>query len=112
MAYIPELTALEEALASSYDLSNGDTTFTSSDIGDYSKINLQFEYSNISGENTFVIEQSVDNINWTEISEVYDFINGSGNFMIDKSEFTAKYVRVNVSTATSGVITITLLAKK
>jgi hypothetical protein len=37
MAYIPELTALEEALASSYDLSNGDTTFTSSDIGDYTK---------------------------------------------------------------------------
>lgn len=112
MAYIPELTALEEALASSYDLSNGDTTFTSSDIGDYTKVNLQFSYSGIQGENVFVIEQSVDNTNWVEISETYDLVNGSGTFIIDKSEFTAKYMRVNLSTATAGTLTITLLAKR
>jgi hypothetical protein len=112
MAYIPELTALEEALASSYDLSNGDTTFTSSDIGDYTKVNLQFSYSSVQGENVFVIEQSVDNTNWVEISETYDLVNGSGTFIIDKSEFTAKYMRVNLSTATAGTLTITLLAKR
>ena len=32
MAYIPELLATEEALASAYDLSNGKTVFTSTDI--------------------------------------------------------------------------------
>ena len=112
MAYIPELLAFEETLASTYDLSNGATTFTSSDISDYNKFNLQFSYSEIQGENVFVIEQSIDNVNWIEISETYDLVNGTGTFIIDKSEFTAKYVRVNLDTATAGTLTITLLAKR
>lgn len=112
MAYIPELLAFEETLASLYDLSNGATTFTSSDISDYNKFNLQFSYSEIQGENVFVIEQSTDNVNWIEISETYDLVNGTGTFIIDKSEFTAKYVRVNLDTATAGTLTITLLAKR
>jgi hypothetical protein len=39
-------------------------------------------------------------------------VNGTGTFIIDKSEFTAKYVRVNLDTATAGTLTITLLAKR
>jgi len=112
MAYIPELLATEETLASAYNLSNGATTFTSADISDYNKFNLQFSYSGVQGENVFVIEQSTDNVNWVEISETYDLVNGTGTFIIDKSEFTAKYVRVNLDTATAGTLTITLLAKR
>lgn len=112
MAYIPELLAIEETLASSYNLNNGPATFTSSDISDYNKFNLQFSYSNVSGENVFVIEQSTDNTNWLEISKRYDLVNGSGTFIIDKSEFTSKYMRVNLDTATAGTLTITLLAKR
>ena len=112
MAYIPELLATEETLASSFDLSAGPITFTSSDISDYNKFNLQFSYSGVQGENIFVIEQSIDNINWVEISETYDLINGNGTFIIDKSEFTAKYVRVDLKEATEGTLTITLLAKR
>lgn len=112
MAYIPELLAIEETLASSYNLNNGPATFTSSDISDYNKFNLQFSYSNVNGENVFVIEQSTDNTNWLEISKRYDLVNGSGTFIIDKSEFTSKYMRVNLDTATAGTLTITLLAKR
>lgn len=112
MAYIPELLATEEVLASSYDLSNGNSTFVSSDISDYNKINLQFNYTNVSGENYFVIEQSNDNVNWIAISEDYDFINGSGTFAIDKSQFTSKYVRVDLIIATEGTLSINLIAKR
>ena len=112
MAYIPEKLALEETLASLYDLSSGGNIFTSSDISEYNKFNLQFSYSGIQGENVFVIEQSTDNVNWVEISETYDLVNGTGTFIIDKSEFTAKYVRVNLDIATEGTLTITLLAKR
>ena len=112
MAYIPELLTTEEVLASNYNLSNGANIFTSSDISDYNKFNLQFSYSGVQGENLFVIEQSTDNVNWIEISEKYDLVNGTGTFIIDKSEFTAKYVRVNLDTANTGTLTITLLAKR
>jgi hypothetical protein len=47
-----------------------------------------------------------------EISEKYDLVNGTGTFIIDKSEFTAKYVRVNLDTANTGTLTITLLVKR
>ena len=112
MAYIPELLATEEVLASAYDLSNGKTVFTSTDISDYNKINLQFSYANVSGENVFVVEQSNDNISWLAISESHDLANGTGTFAIDKSEFTAKYVRVCLTTATTGTLTINLIAKR
>lgn len=112
MAYIPELLAFEETLASSYDLTNGPTIFTSSDISDYTQFNLQFSYSDISGENVFVIEQSVDNVNWVEISETYNLVNGTGTFMIDKTKFTSKHMRINLNSANSGTLTIMLLAKR
>ena len=60
MAYIPELLTTEEVLASYYNLSNGANIFTSSDISDYNKFNLQFSYSGVQGENLFVIEQSTE----------------------------------------------------
>ena len=112
MAYIPELLATEEVLASAYDLSTGKSVFVSTDLSDYSKINLQFSYTNVNGENVFVVEQSNDNISWIAISEQYDFINGSGTFAIDKSQFTSKYVRVDLTTATAGALTINLIAKR
>ena len=112
MAYIPELLATEEVLASAYDLSTGKSAFVSTDLSDYNKINLQFSYANVNGENVFVVEQSNDNINWIAISEEYDFINGSGTFAIDKSQFTSKYVRVDLTKATAGALTINLLAKR
>lgn len=112
MAYIPELLAKEEALASAYDLSTGKSSFVSTDILDYNKINLQFSYTNVNGENVFIVEQSNDNISWIAISEKYNFINGSGTFAIDKSQFTSKYVRVNLMTATAGILTINLIAKR
>jgi hypothetical protein len=61
---------------------------------------------------TLEITPKVDNTNWVEISETYDLVNGSGTFIIDKSEFTAKYMRVNLPTATAGTLNITLLAKR
>ena len=112
MAYIPELLATEEVLASAYDLSTGKSIFTSTDISDYNRINLQFSYVNVSGENVFVVEQSNDNISWLAISESHDLANGTGAFAIDKSEFTAKYVRVCLDTATAGTLTINLIAKR
>lgn len=112
MAYIPELIAFQETLASNYDLTSGPTTFTSSNISDYTQFNLQFSYSDIQGENIFTIEQSVDNINWISITETYNLVNGTGTFMIDKTKFTSKYMRVNLDSANSGTLTIILLAKR
>ena len=37
---------------------------------------------------------------------------GSGNFIIDKTLFTGKYIRVDITTITSGILTIILLTKR
>jgi len=112
MAFLPERNFLEETLLSSYDLTNGVTAVTSSDISEFNSFSLQFNYSNISGSNLFTLEQSNDNLNWSNLSEEFMIPVGSGNFIIDKTLFTGKYIRVDITTITSGVLTIILLTKR
>ena len=42
MAFLPERNFLEETLVSNYDLSNGPTGFTTSDISEFNTLSLQF----------------------------------------------------------------------
>lgn len=112
MAFLPEKNFLEETIANNYDLSNGVTNFTSSDLSKYTTVSLQFNYTNIVGDNTFILEQSNDNSNWGELSESYNLPTESGTFIIDKTLFSGKYLRANFSITSSGFITINLLAKK
>ena len=112
MAFLPERTYLEETLVSSYDLSNGISAFTSSDISQYITTSLQFVYSNIQGSTIFTLEQSNDNTNWSDLSEEYELPVSTGNFIIDKGSFSGKYIRVNVSTVGTGTLSVYLLAKR
>lgn len=113
MAFLPEDNFFEEELATAYDLTTGLTTFTSSDISAYSVISIQFIYANIDGSNLFVIEQSTEGNNfWSNVSPQYEIPVGNGNFIIDKSVFTGKYIRVDLQSTSSGELTIKLLAKR
>lgn len=112
MAFLPERTYLEETLAKNYDLSNGPTGFTTSDISEFNTLSLQFIYTSAAGTNVFVLEQSNDNTNWSDLSEEYALPVGGGNFIIDKGTFSGKYVKIDVTSTTSGNLTIISLAKR
>ena len=112
MAFLPERNFLEETLVSNYDLSNGPTGFTTSDISEFNTLSLQFIYTSVAGTNVFVLEQSNDNTNWSDLSEEYAIPVGAGNFIIDKGTFSGKYVKINVTSTTSGNLTIISLAKR
>jgi hypothetical protein len=113
MAYIPELTALEETLASGYDLSAGSGTFTSSDIADYNSFSIQFICTGFSGTADMQLEQSLDNTNWDIIENSKIDLNASNcNFTLQQRNWMSKYVRVVFNTAAAGSMTIQLLAKK
>ena len=45
MAFLPERNFLEETLASNYDLSNGATGFTTSDISEFNTLDRDWETS-------------------------------------------------------------------
>lgn len=112
MAFLPERTYLEETLVNSYDLSNGISAFTSSDISQYITTSLQFVYNGVAGSNVFTIEQSNDNINWSNLSEEYELPVSTGNLIIDKGSFSGKYIRVNITTVGTGTLSVYLLAKR
>lgn len=112
MAFLPQRTFLEETIVSNYNLSNGVTSFTSSDISKYLTFSLQFTYTNIAGDNEFILEQSNDSINWGNLSDVHKLPLGSGNFIIDKNTFSGKYIRINILNTNLGTLTINLLAKR
>jgi hypothetical protein len=112
MAFLPERNFLEETLVSNYDLSNGPTGFTTSDISEFNTLSLQFIYTDVTGTNLFVLEQSNDNTNWSELSETYSLPVGGGNFIIDKGTFSGKYLKIEITTTTSGNLTIISLTKR
>ena len=112
MAFLPERNFFEEDLASSYDLSTGPATFASSEISKFTTISVQFIYSSVSGSNIFILEQSNDNTNWSNLSEEYELPVSTGNFIIDKGRFSGKYIRVNFTSVEGGTLSIKLLAKR
>jgi hypothetical protein len=113
MAFLPQRNFVEETLVNSYNLSAGISAFTSTNISDYNIISFQINANGINGNTTFVLEQSLDNINWTPISEdVYFLDNGSGSLTIQKSNFSGKYIRLRLTNAGSGTISVFLLSKR
>lgn len=112
MAFLPEKNYIEETVVNNYDLSNGVTSFTSSDVSKYITLSLQFIYSSTNGDNEFCLEQSSDSVNWGTLSEEYIIPIGSGNFIIDKGTFSGKNIRVRLKKVGIGNITIKLIAKR
>ena len=112
MAFLPERTFLEENLATNYDLSNGITGFTSSDLSKYLTFSVHVVYSSVAGSNLFILEQSNDNSNWSNLSKQYELPVGNGNFIIDKGTFSGKYIKINFDSTSSGDVSIILLAKR
>jgi hypothetical protein len=112
MAFLPDKTFLEETICNNYNLSNGVSAFTSSDVSKYITLSIQVCYTNIQGNNEFVLEQSNDSTNWADLSQNYTLPVGSGNFIIDKGTFSGKHIRLNLKVASRGLITIKLLAKR
>ena len=113
MAYIPELLAFEETLASAYDLSAGLGDFTSSDISDYNKFSLQFTCNGFGGTAEVKLQQSLDGTHWDDI-ENGDFSLSSSNcnFTAQQQNWMSKYLRVVFVTAQQGTMSIFLLAKR
>lgn len=112
MAFLPEKTYIEETIANAYSLSSGPTSFQSSDLSRFTNFSIQFTCTSITGENDFVIDQSNDGTSWSILSEEYQIKIGSSDFVIDKSIFTGKYIRVHVKNTGTGTLTIKLIAKR
>ncbi len=112
MAFLPEENFFEEDLILNYDLSTGTADFESEEISKFTTISLQFIFSEVSGPNLFLIQQSNDLIAWSDISDVQELPVGVGNFMIDKGIFSGKYVRVSFLSTEVGILSIKLLAKR
>ena len=72
MAFLPERNFFEENLANSYDLTNGPTSFVSSDVSNFITLSLQFVYTSVNGQNVFSLFQSNDNVNWSHLSDEFE----------------------------------------
>lgn len=112
MAFLPERNFFEENLTTAYDLSLGISNFNSSDISKFTSFSLQFTCTDVIGSNTFCIEQSLDQLNWSLLSDDSEIPTGDSNFFIDKQFFSGKYLRICLVTTNSGLLTINLLAKR
>ena len=88
------------------------TSSVSSDISDYTKVSLQFSYSGIDGSNIIQLQQSNNNLQWSDLGDRFEFPIGTGNFTIDKSFFSAKYLKIDLPSVNSGTISTTLIAKR
>lgn len=111
MAFLPEKNYLEEHLANNSSLATT-IEFTSSDISNFLTLSLQFTYTSVKGTNVFRLLQSLDGINFSYLTDEFELPLGNGNFLIDKFQFTGKYLKVEFITTESGNITIKLLAKR
>jgi hypothetical protein len=112
MAFLPEKTYIEETIANAYTLVSGPASFQSSDLSRFTNFSLHFTCTSIAGDTDFVLDQSNDGSSWAALSEEYQIPIGSSNFVIDKSLFTGKYVRVHVKNTGTGDLTIKLVAKR
>ena len=113
MAYIPELLAFEETLATSYDLTSGPTTFTSSDISDYNRISVQFVGSSIRGDTEVMLQQSNDGTNYDDLENGEIFITPTNSaFTLERTVFTGKFLRISLDITDRGTLPIYLVAKR
>jgi hypothetical protein len=113
MAYIPELLAFEETLASGFDLSAGSGTFTSSDISDYNKFSVQLTCTGFGGTAEVQLQQSLDGTNWDDVENGDISLTSSNcNITLQQMNWMSKYLRVVFVTATKGTMSIYLLAKR
>lgn len=113
MAFLPERNYVEQTLVSNYPLSSGSSAFTSNDISRYKIISFQLIATSITGINKFVLEQSSDGINWVSLKDnTYEIGSGGGTLIIEKSNFSGKYVRFRFTETDSGSVTIYLISKR
>lgn len=112
MAFLPEIASFEESLITAYDLSTGVSSFTSADVSGYLQFSLQFTGSSVSGSNSFVVEQSNDGSNWSELADSFELPIGNSTFVIDRQFFSGKQLRVSLLTTGSGTLDCVLLAKR
>jgi hypothetical protein len=113
MAFLPERNYIEETLVSGYTLSLGPDTFQSSDISRYSIVSFQVNTNSITGVNRFKLEQSANGTNWVPLKDVfYELETGAGSLVIEKSAFSGKYVRFNITDTDTGTISVLLICKR
>lgn len=113
MAFLPERNHKEYTLATNYDLGNGVSAFTSVDISRFTIISFQIVANGVTGTNRFQLEQSADGSNWVPLKDIiYELSSGGGSLVIEKSAFSGKYVRLDLTDADSGNIDIYLTCKR
>jgi hypothetical protein len=113
MAFIPERNYLEETLVTGYNLNLGPNEWDSSDVSMYNNFSVQIIYTAAGGSNVLSLQQSNDGANWDDIeNSTVDIPVGSGSTTLDRSVFTGKYLRVNLTAGTSGSLTLKTLHKR
>ena len=109
MAFIGDIYK-EETLVTNYDLTNGATAWTTSNIIQFSNISLQVSYQNVSEQPNVCVYQSNDGVSWDCF---YDNLLPIGNdsITIERNNFTGKFIKMDVDDNGIGVISINLVAK-
>jgi hypothetical protein len=113
MAFLPERNYLEETLVTGYNLSLGPNEWDSSDVSMYNNFSVQIVFTAAGGVNTLNLQQSIDGFNWDDIeNSTVNLPIGTGSTTLDRSVFTGKYLRVNLTAGTSGSLTLKTLHKR
>lgn len=101
----------EETLVSGYDLTNGVSGWTSSNLIQFSNISIQLSYSTVINQPTLCVNQSHDNINWDCFYEEL-LPQGTDSLTIERNNFSGKYIQFVVKDGTgNGTIDVKLIAK-
>lgn len=113
MAFLPERNFFEETLVTGYNLSSGVADWTSSDVSRYISFSIQVEHTSILGTTVLLVEQSVDGTTWdTLTNSTVTIPNGTGSFTLERSVFTGKNIRVRLTFADQGTLTIKTIYKR
>lgn len=110
MAFIGSI-YFEETLVTNYDLSNGVSGFTSSNLIQFSNVSIQISHVNVSDQPLICVDQSHDNINWDCIYEELLPV-GTDSLTVERTNFTGKYLRFEVKDNNGqGTVSAKLIAK-
>lgn len=101
----------EETLVTNYDLSNGVSGWTSSNLIQFRDASIQISHVSVDNQPFICIEHSHDNSSWDCIyEELLPF--GTDSLTIERTNFTGKFLRFKIKdTNGQGIVSAKLIAK-
>ncbi len=101
----------EETLVTNYDLSNGISAFTSSNLIQFRDASIQISHVNVNDQPLICVDHSHDNTNWDCIYEELLPV-GTDSLTIERTNFTGKFLRFRIKdTNGEGTVSVNLIAK-